>query len=115
MNAWKFVKFTGVLVFKESSILSEDDMKTWKLVLYSNMAHTQLNTELFREAVVSCDFALEVDPDNVKALYRKARVRFLAIFYYYQMPPSDRSQTIQWSSGKIFLVAFRLFLSNPDA
>jgi len=40
-----------------------------------NLAACKQKLEKYEEAVVACDVALELDPDNVKALYRRAEAR----------------------------------------
>lgn len=42
------------------------------VALYLNIAICNLKLEVWKEAVAACDEALELDPTNVKALYRKA-------------------------------------------
>lgn len=40
-----------------------------------NLAQCKLNLQKYDEAVASCDVALEIEPTNVKALYRRAEAR----------------------------------------
>ena len=49
-------------------------MQQWTVAIHNNLAHSQLHCELYRQAIVSCDFVLEIQPNNAKALFRKATV-----------------------------------------
>ena len=50
-----------------------------KLQMYLNIAACNIKTKEFETAVAACDEALRIDPNNVAALYRRARGRSLPI------------------------------------
>ncbi|CAK4375705.1 unnamed protein product [Aphanomyces euteiches] len=49
-----------------------DQVKAIKLSLYLNLAQCYLKLESWQKAVVNCKDALDLDPTNTKALYRRA-------------------------------------------
>ncbi|XP_075248801.1 uncharacterized protein LOC142341603 isoform X2 [Convolutriloba macropyga] len=53
--------------------LNDEQLREWRVTFYNNLAFTQLKTELYRQAVISADFALDNDPNNTKAMFRKAK------------------------------------------
>ncbi|KAF0689509.1 Aste57867_19066 [Aphanomyces stellatus] len=48
------------------------EVKAIKLSLYLNLAQCYLKMESWQKAVVNCKDALDIDPSNTKALYRRA-------------------------------------------
>ncbi|XP_069481279.1 uncharacterized protein [Ambystoma mexicanum] len=50
-----------------------DELREHQIKCLNNMAATQLKLHLFEQVLVSCNAVLELDMDNVKALYRKGK------------------------------------------
>ncbi|RNA41624.1 70 kDa peptidyl-prolyl isomerase [Brachionus plicatilis] len=50
-------------------------IKEQKAILYSNLAMCQLKSCNYEMAIVNCSMCLEIDRNNVKALYRRAQAR----------------------------------------
>ena len=57
----------------------KDQVKKIKVSTYLNIAACNIKTKVFKEAVLACDEALKLDPNNLKALYRRARATALPI------------------------------------
>ena len=53
----------------------EKEVAAIKLSLYLNVAMCNLKLERLDLCIANCDYALEVEPENVKALYRKAAAK----------------------------------------
>ena len=70
----------------------------------------KLQIEAWDAAIKSCDFVLRVQPDNVKALFRKAKVAavlFTISFTYYTLNTGIMSASpFRWASGCGILVLF---------
>ena len=49
------------------------EVKKTKAALYNNMAMCYLKLEKWHKARENCRYVLELEPDNVKALYRRAQ------------------------------------------
>jgi len=67
-----------VLVLVEDKGETEEQAKQQaklRLTCCLNLAACKQKLEKYEEAVVACDVALELDPENVKALYRRAEAR----------------------------------------
>jgi len=67
-----------VLVLVDDTGSTADDaayQKRLRLTLILNIAQAKLQLQKYEEAIGACDAALEMDPDNVKALYRRAEAR----------------------------------------
>jgi len=50
-----------------------------KINTYLNIAACNIKTKNFKEATASCDECLKLDPQNVRAMYRRARAVALPI------------------------------------
>jgi tetratricopeptide (TPR) repeat protein len=67
-----------VLVLVDETGADEDEaaqIKKLRLSCCLNIAQCKLKLAKFDEAVKACDTALELDPENIKALYRRAEAR----------------------------------------
>ncbi|KAL7469634.1 hypothetical protein ACHAXS_009915 [Conticribra weissflogii] len=62
--------------FYDLSPQDEQEVNDVKLSLYLNMAFSYIKLEKFDNAFASCNDALSIDPQNVKALYRRATVQY---------------------------------------
>ena len=49
-----------------------ETVKTLLLSCYSNLAMAYVNTKVYKKAADRATLALEIDPTNVKAFYRRA-------------------------------------------
>ncbi|XP_006814126.1 peptidyl-prolyl cis-trans isomerase FKBP8-like [Saccoglossus kowalevskii] len=61
----------------EEGMVNKDEFKKieeLKVKCYNNLAACQLKVEAYEAALKSCNAVLKVEPDNVKALFRKAKV-----------------------------------------
>uniref|UniRef100_A0A3B3ZT89 peptidylprolyl isomerase n=1 Tax=Periophthalmus magnuspinnatus TaxID=409849 RepID=A0A3B3ZT89_9GOBI len=54
--------------------LEQDEIKDYRLKCLNNLAMAQLKLEQNEEALKTCDEALQLDPHNVKALFRSGKV-----------------------------------------
>jgi tetratricopeptide (TPR) repeat protein len=63
------------LVHVESTMKEEDhaQAKALKLSCCNNLAQCFLKLEMWSKAIDNCTMALELDPDNAKALFRRAQ------------------------------------------
>ncbi|XP_059570434.1 peptidyl-prolyl cis-trans isomerase FKBP8 isoform X2 [Alligator mississippiensis] len=52
----------------------EEELRQHRVKCLNNCAAAQLKLQLFEEVLASCDAVLRLDPDNVKALYRKGKL-----------------------------------------
>jgi len=67
-----------VLVLVDDPGSTEEDAKRQKklrLTCALNIAACKLQLQKYEEAIAACDYTLELDPKNVKALYRRAEAR----------------------------------------
>uniref|UniRef100_A0A8C0H0J0 peptidylprolyl isomerase n=1 Tax=Chelonoidis abingdonii TaxID=106734 RepID=A0A8C0H0J0_CHEAB len=53
----------------------EEELQEHRVKCLNNCAAAQLKLQLFEEVLASCNAVLHIDPDNVKALYRKGKVQ----------------------------------------
>lgn len=53
----------------------EEELQEHQVKCLNNCAAAQLKLQLFEEVLASCSAILHIDPDNVKALYRKGKVQ----------------------------------------
>jgi tetratricopeptide (TPR) repeat protein len=74
-----YTKYQSVLVYYEYTFPESDDAANWRRIdqirfnCNLNIAAAALKMCLYREALQNCYEALKVDPQNVKALYRRAQ------------------------------------------
>ncbi|KAH1183878.1 peptidyl-prolyl cis-trans isomerase FKBP8-like isoform X1 [Mauremys mutica] len=52
----------------------EEELQEHRVKCLNNCAAAQLKLQLFEEVLASCNAVLHIDPDNVKALYRKGKL-----------------------------------------
>ncbi|XP_065268887.1 peptidyl-prolyl cis-trans isomerase FKBP8-like [Emys orbicularis] len=52
----------------------EEELQEHQVKCLNNCAAAQLKLQLFEEVLASCNAVLHIDPDNVKALYRKGKL-----------------------------------------
>ncbi|CAM4627949.1 peptidyl-prolyl cis-trans isomerase FKBP8 isoform X1 [Caretta caretta] len=52
----------------------EEELQEHQVKCLNNCAAAQLKLQLFEEVLASCSAVLHIDPDNVKALYRKGKL-----------------------------------------
>lgn len=67
-----------VIVFVDDKGSTEEDagrQRKLRLACCLNLAACKQRLEKYDEAIVACDSALEIDPNNVKGLYRRAEAR----------------------------------------
>lgn len=57
----------------------KEQVRKIKISTYLNIAACNIKTKVFNEAVSACDETLKLEPDNLKALYRRARATALPI------------------------------------
>ncbi|TFK04361.1 beta-galactosidase [Platysternon megacephalum] len=57
------------------STKEEEELQEHQVKCLNNCAAAQLKLQLFEEVLASCNAVLHIDPDNVKALYRKGKVQ----------------------------------------
>lgn len=74
----RYIKALGhlaKLVHVESTMKEEDhaQAKALKLSCCNNLAQCFLKLEMWSKAIDNCTMALELDPDNAKALFRRAQ------------------------------------------
>lgn len=70
-KALKMVLTLGTVDFES---MVEEDKKTvddLKVKLYNNLAHCQLQFDEYKAVILLCDKVLEIDENNVKAIYRR--------------------------------------------
>lgn len=73
----------------------EEELLQLKVKCLNNLAASQLKLDHYRAALRSCSQVLEHQPDNIKALFRKGKVRCR-----HMMPPSLGILTV---CGECFL------------
>lgn len=73
----------------------EEELLQLKVKCLNNLAASQLKLDHYRAALRSCSQVLEHQPDNIKALFRKGKVRCS-----HMTPPSLGSPTV---CGECFL------------
>lgn len=81
-------------------------------------AHLNMSLVFLKEGetvacVEECDKALEIAPDNVKALYRRAQVRYLFLFFNICFYVTIRLM-IEGYNGNIFLAVGCLIWESLD-
>ncbi|KAJ1180160.1 hypothetical protein NDU88_005384 [Pleurodeles waltl] len=67
----------SILESPEPACLSseeKEELREHRIKCMNNLAATQLKLHLFEQVLVSCNAVLELDMDNVKALYRKGKL-----------------------------------------
>ncbi|XP_077989023.1 peptidyl-prolyl cis-trans isomerase FKBP8-like [Glandiceps talaboti] len=71
-----YTKALNILEAEEGGSNKEEykDIEEAKLKCHNNLAACQLKVEAYDAALMSCNSVLNVEPDNVKALFRKAKV-----------------------------------------
>ncbi|XP_065667504.1 uncharacterized protein LOC136087843 [Hydra vulgaris] len=50
----------------------EEEVRKLKVTCYSNLAACQLKLKQYDRVIINCNKGLELEPDNVKCLYRRA-------------------------------------------
>uniref|UniRef100_A0A3B3ZTW6 peptidylprolyl isomerase n=1 Tax=Periophthalmus magnuspinnatus TaxID=409849 RepID=A0A3B3ZTW6_9GOBI len=64
----------GLEVINVFNFAEQDEIKDYRLKCLNNLAMAQLKLEQNEEALKTCDEALQLDPHNVKALFRSGKV-----------------------------------------
>lgn len=77
----KYQKAVDCLVFCKNKFANEDNHLEQECTvmlskLYFNLAQDFLNTMQFADAITYCDKGLQLDPSNVKGLYRRGKSHF---------------------------------------
>mmetsp|Transcript_30404 Transcript_30404/g.34563 ORF Transcript_30404/g.34563 Transcript_30404/m.34563 type:complete len:555 (+) Transcript_30404:7-1671(+) len=58
-----------------ASNLEKQEIKECKVIAYLNIAACLLRLESFKEALAACESALKLEPNNIKAMFRRAKAR----------------------------------------
>ncbi|XP_014670903.1 PREDICTED: peptidyl-prolyl cis-trans isomerase FKBP8-like isoform X2 [Priapulus caudatus] len=73
-KALKVLDDSNIRHSKEESTTSLQELQDLRLKCFNNLAAAQLKIDAHTAALQSCDNVLKVQPDNVKALFRKGKV-----------------------------------------
>jgi hypothetical protein len=72
-------------------------MQTMEILLEMNMAACKLKLKQWKEAIDHCKMALQIEKQNVKAVFRRVLPSFLVVFF----PSPDASGRVSRCTGAV--------------
>ena len=99
----KSLIFLDAISLKQASSFQQKTICTLKLQCHLNLAAGMLKKENFEEALKHCNAALELDPSNVKGLYRRGQA--LHSFHKYKESADDLKEALIFESGNKAVLA----------